>query len=46
MLFALDDPSPYTSGWFGVRTTKNHMIVRHFRVWAMTPIQAATRGAN
>ena len=42
-LFELDDPQPYTSGWFGVRTTKNHMAVRHFRVWAMTAVGAATR---
>jgi hypothetical protein len=34
-LFNYTDPRPYTSGWFGVRTTKNHMVVKHFRVWLM-----------
>ena len=27
-LFALADPSPYTHGWFGLRTTKSHLRVR------------------
>ena len=33
-MFRMDDPEPYTSGWFGLRTTANHMVVRRFRVYA------------
>jgi hypothetical protein len=32
-VFRMDDPEPYTSGWFGLRTTANHMVVRRFRVY-------------
>ena len=31
-LFEMIDPNPYTSGWFGIRTTKNHMRVRNLRI--------------
>lgn len=31
-IFEMVDPEPYTKGWFGIRTTKNHMQVRDFRV--------------
>jgi hypothetical protein len=31
-LFEMMDPQPYTRGWFGIRTTKNHMQVRNLRV--------------
>jgi len=31
-LFALDDPAPYTSGHFGLRTTWSHLRVTDFRV--------------
>ncbi len=31
-LFEMNDPEPYTSGWFGIRTTKNHMQVRNLRI--------------
>jgi len=31
-LFELVDPAPYTQGWFGIRTTQNHMQVRNLRV--------------
>ena len=31
-IFEITDPAPYTKGWFGIRTTKNHMQVRNFRV--------------
>jgi Domain of unknown function (DUF6250) len=36
-LFEMNDPSPYTSGWFGLRTTKNHMKIKDFRVFALRP---------
>jgi Domain of unknown function (DUF6250) len=37
-LFEMIDPHPYTSGWFGLRTTINHMRVRQFRVYALKPL--------
>lgn len=31
-LFALADAAPYTSGWFGVRTTKSHLRIRNVTI--------------
>ncbi len=31
-IFELDDPTPYTQGWFAFRTTWNHMVVENFVV--------------
>jgi hypothetical protein len=31
-IFETTDPQPYTKGWFGIRTTKNHMQVRNLRI--------------
>jgi hypothetical protein len=31
-IFEMIDPQPYTAGWFGIRTTKNHMQVRNLRI--------------
>jgi hypothetical protein len=31
-LFEMTDPEPYTKGWFGIRTTKNHMQVKNLRI--------------
>jgi hypothetical protein len=31
-IFEMIDPQPYTRGWFGLRTTKNHMQIRHLRI--------------
>lgn len=31
-LFTLDDADPYTTGWFGFRTTASHLEIRDFRV--------------
>jgi Domain of unknown function (DUF6250) len=31
-IFEMVDPEPYTKGWFGIRTTKNHMRVSDFKV--------------
>jgi len=36
-LFEMIDPNPYTSGWFGIRTTKNHMRVRNLRIVRLRP---------
>jgi len=35
-LFRYIDSDPYQEGWFGLRTTLNHMRVRQFRVWRIT----------
>ena len=32
LLFDYRDPNPYTSGYFGLRTVKNHIIYKNFRV--------------
>jgi hypothetical protein len=34
-LFEMDDPQPYTSGWFAFRTTHSHLIIRGFRVYRL-----------
>ena len=34
-LFEMDDPQPYTSGWFAFRTTHSHLIIRGFRVFRL-----------
>jgi hypothetical protein len=31
-IFEMTDAQPYTKGWFGIRTTKNHLQVRHLRI--------------
>jgi hypothetical protein len=31
-LFELDDPAPYTQGWFALRTTYSHLRIRHLRI--------------
>jgi hypothetical protein len=31
-IFETTDAEPYTKGWFGIRTTKNHMQVKHLRI--------------
>lgn len=33
-LFTLTDNAPYTSGWFGLRTTWSHWVFRHIRIKA------------
>jgi hypothetical protein len=37
MLFTLDDASPYTSGWFGLRTTFSHLRIRRLTISTGTP---------
>ena len=34
-LFEMDDPQPYTSGWFAFRTTHSHLVLRDFRVYRL-----------
>jgi hypothetical protein len=38
-LFEMHDPQPYTRGWFGLRTTQNHMRVRNLRIWRLRPTE-------
>ena len=35
-IFEMTDPEPYRKGWFGIRTTKNHMQVRNLRIVGLT----------
>lgn len=35
VIFELDDPEPYPSGYFGFRTTRNHEFVDDFRVYRL-----------
>jgi hypothetical protein len=37
-LFEMQDPQPYTSGWFGFRTTKSHVQFRSFKVFRLKKI--------
>jgi hypothetical protein len=45
-IFELNDAHPYTSGWFAIRTTKNHMTVQHFRVLRLLPAATTTAPAT
>jgi len=38
-IFEMTDPEAYTRGWFGVRTTNNHMQVRNLRVVRLVPLK-------
>jgi hypothetical protein len=31
-VFSYRDPEPLTEGWFGFRTVRSHLVIRHFRV--------------
>ncbi len=35
-IYDIVDESPYTEGYFGFRTVRNHMLVKHFRVYRLT----------
>jgi|UniRef100_UPI00404AE07D hypothetical protein len=32
LIFAYDDPTPLTQGYFGFRTVKSHLVIRNFKV--------------
>lgn len=32
ILFEMQDPAPYTSGWFAIRTTASHLRIRRLRI--------------
>lgn len=44
-LFEMNDPQPYTSGWFGFRTVSSHLVIRRFRVYRLEPIEKAAGAA-
>lgn len=35
ILFAWEDPEPYTAGWFALRTTKSHLRIERLRVYSL-----------
>jgi len=35
-LFEMDDPAPYTSGWFAFRTTHSHLVIKSFRIYRLS----------
>jgi hypothetical protein len=35
-LFRLDDPHPYTAGWFAIRSTWSHLRIDNLRVYSLT----------
>jgi len=35
-LFLLDDPAPYSNGWFALRTTYSHLRIRKLRVYRLS----------
>lgn len=32
LIFAYDDPTPLTKGWFGFRTVKSHLVIRNLQI--------------
>jgi hypothetical protein len=36
-LFEMNDASPYTNGWFALRTVSSHLEIRNFRVFRLVP---------
>jgi hypothetical protein len=36
-LFELNDPEPYTNGWFGFRTVTSHLVFKNFRIYRLLP---------
>lgn len=32
VIFAINDPEPYTQGYFGFRTVENHELIENFKV--------------
>jgi hypothetical protein len=42
-LFEMNDPQPYTSGWFAFRTTHSHLVIHDFRVYGLKSAPAAAQ---
>jgi hypothetical protein len=36
-LFSFEDPSPYTRGWFALRTTYSHLRIENLRIRSLAP---------
>jgi hypothetical protein len=41
-IFSYNDPEPYTTGWFALRTVTSHFKVRNFRVHRLVPQASET----
>ena len=39
-IYHIKDDEPFTQGWFGLRTVRNHMHVERFRVWRVERAEA------
>jgi hypothetical protein len=37
LVYDIEDPEPYTEGWFGFRTVRNRMVIDDFRVYRLAP---------
>ncbi|MEY4489064.1 MAG: hypothetical protein RIQ79_1572 [Verrucomicrobiota bacterium] len=37
VVLSFEDPAPFTFGWFGFRTVKNHLRLDNFRVYRLAP---------
>jgi hypothetical protein len=48
IIFSYDDPEPYTSGWFAIRTVTNHLRIKNFRVHRLStsPEKNTTQAAT
>ncbi|MEM9478481.1 MAG: DUF6250 domain-containing protein [Verrucomicrobiota bacterium] len=44
IVFDFRDKAPFTEGWFGFRTVRNHMAIDNFRVYRLRPQE--THGKN
>ena len=37
-LFEMNDPAPYASGWFALRTVNSHLEIQSFRIYRLIPV--------
>ena len=35
IVFDFEDPAPFTEGWFGFRTVRNHLVIDDFVVYRL-----------
>lgn len=43
VIFDYQDPEPYTSGWFGLRTVANHLKIRQFQIAPIDSLRHAVQ---
>ena len=46
LVFDVEDSEPYTQGWFGFRTVRNHMTIDNFRVYRISRAPNAIHPAS